>query len=165
MYMDNSYLKVHYNILLFYMFNFSITHFFSALEHLKTHFPIKQKSQENFFFSQEVIRLREVEERKSAVICTINCAGEGQIPGNHFRVSSQLCLTLCDLMDCSLPGYSNHGIFQARILEWFAISSSRRTSRPRDRTCVSCTSCIFRWILYHCATCEACTKCQRYKKE
>ena len=37
-------------------------------------------------------------------------------------------------MDCSLPGFSVHGIFQARILEWVAISFSRRSSRPRDWT-------------------------------
>ena len=37
----------------------------------------------------------------------------------------QLCLTLCDPMDCSPPGSSVHGIFQARILEWVAIPSSR----------------------------------------
>ena len=36
----------------------------------------------------------------------------------------QLCLTLCDPMDCSLPGSSVHGIFQARVLEWAAISFS-----------------------------------------
>ena len=40
---------------------------------------------------------------------------------------TQSCLTLCDPMDCSLPGSSVHGIFQARILEWVAISFSRRT--------------------------------------
>ena len=40
-------------------------------------------------------------------------------------------------MDCSLPCPSVHGIFQARILEWVAISSSRRSSPPRDRTQVS----------------------------
>ena len=40
--------------------------------------------------------------------------------------------TLCDPMDCSLPGSTIHGIFQARILEWVAISFSRRSSRPRD---------------------------------
>ena len=45
---------------------------------------------------------------------------------------AQSCLTLCDPMDCSLPGCSVHGIFQARILEWDAISFSRRSSRPRD---------------------------------
>ena len=45
----------------------------------------------------------------------------------YARVCSvaQLYLTLCDLMDCSPPGSSVHGIFQARILEWVAISSSR----------------------------------------
>ena len=41
-------------------------------------------------------------------------------------------------MDCSLPGSSVHGIFQARILEWVAISFSRRSSRPRDWTQVFC---------------------------
>ena len=45
---------------------------------------------------------------------------------------AQLCLTLCDPMDCSLPGSSVHGISQARILEWVAISSSRGSSQPRD---------------------------------
>ena len=44
-------------------------------------------------------------------------------------------------MDCSLSGSSNHGILQARILEWVAMPSSRLSSRPRDRTCVSCSSC------------------------
>ena len=50
---------------------------------------------------------------------------------------AQSCPTLCDLMDCSLPDSSVHGIFQARILEWVAISFSRGTSRPRDQTWVS----------------------------
>ena len=49
----------------------------------------------------------------------------------------QSCPTLCDPMDCSLPGFSIHGIFQARILEWFAISFSRGSSWPRNRTRVS----------------------------
>ena len=44
---------------------------------------------------------------------------------------------LCNPMDCSLPGSSIHGIFQARILEWVAISFSRRSSLPRDWTQVS----------------------------
>ena len=44
------------------------------------------------------------------------------------------CPTLCDPLGCSLPGSSVHGIFQARILEWVAISSSRGSSWPRDRT-------------------------------
>ena len=39
---------------------------------------------------------------------------------------TQSCLTLCDPMDCSLPGPSVHGIFQARVLEWVAISFSNK---------------------------------------
>ena len=49
-----------------------------------------------------------------------------------------LCLTLCDPIDYSPPDSSVHGISQTRILEWVAISFSRRSSRPRDRTCISC---------------------------
>ena len=45
---------------------------------------------------------------------------------------------LCNPMDCSPPGSSAHGIFQARILEWVATSFSRVSSRPRDWTQVSC---------------------------
>ena len=51
---------------------------------------------------------------------------------------AQSCPTLWDPMDCSLPGFSVHGIFQARILEWVAISFSRGSSWPRDQTQVSC---------------------------
>ena len=45
---------------------------------------------------------------------------------------AQSCLTLCDPMDCSLPGSSVHGIFKARVLEWVAISFSRGYSQPRN---------------------------------
>ena len=48
--------------------------------------------------------------------------------------------TLCDSMDCSLLGCSNHGRSQTRILEWVAISFSRGSSRPRDRTLVPRTA-------------------------
>ena len=64
-------------------------------------------------------------------------------------VRAQACPTLCDPMDCSPSGTSAHGIFQARILEWFAISSSRGSSQPRDRTHISYVSCIGRQVLYH----------------
>ena len=47
---------------------------------------------------------------------------------------AQSCLTLCNPMDCSPPGSSIHGTFQARILEWVAISFCRRSSQPRDWT-------------------------------
>jgi len=52
---------------------------------------------------------------------------------------TQLCPILSNPMDCSLPGSSVHGIFQARILEWGAISFSRRSSWPRNWTQVSGT--------------------------
>ena len=63
------------------------------------------------------------------------------------------CLS-CDSQDCNLPGSSVQGIFQARILEWIAISTPGESSWPRDRTHVSYISCIGRWILYHCTIWE-----------
>ena len=50
---------------------------------------------------------------------------------------AQLCPALCDPMDCSPPGSSIHGIFQARILEWVAILFSRGSSQPRDQAQIS----------------------------
>ena len=50
----------------------------------------------------------------------------------HSTKSLQLCLTLCNPMDCSLPGSSVHGILQAGILQRFAISFSRGSSCLRD---------------------------------
>ena len=55
----------------------------------------------------------------------------------------QLCLTLCDPMDCSLPGSSVHGILQARILEYVAIPFCKGSSQPRDQTQVSCIASGF----------------------
>ena len=84
---------------------------------------------------------------------------------------TQLCLTPCNPGDCSPPGSSVHGILQARILEWVAISFSREFSRPRDRIQVSriagrcfnlwatrealsmlntmqiCSECLYQWQL------------------
>ena len=62
------------------------------------------------------------------------------------------CVLFCDSTDYSQPGFSVHGIFQARVLEWVAISSFRETSW--DWTCISCF-CIGRQILYFFATWEA----------
>ena len=53
------------------------------------------------------------------------------------RLVTQSCPTLCNTKDCSPPGSSVHGILQARILEWFAISFSRAPSQLRDWTRVS----------------------------
>ena len=50
---------------------------------------------------------------------------------------AQSCLTLCNPMDCSLPGFSIHGILQARIPKWVFISFFRRSSQPKDQTQVS----------------------------
>ena len=65
---------------------------------------------------------------------------------------TQSCVTLCNPMDCSPPGSSVHGIFQARILEWVAISSSRGIFPTQGLNL-----CLFigRLILYYCTTWEA----------
>ena len=62
--------------------------------------------------------------------------------------SFQLCPSLCDPMDHSLPGFSVDGILQWKILEWVAMPSSRGSFWPRHWTHIS-VSCIGRWILYH----------------
>ena len=56
---------------------------------------------------------------------------------NVLFLVTQLCPILCDPTDCSPPGFSVHGILQARLLEWVAMPSSRASSQPRDQTQVS----------------------------
>ena len=53
---------------------------------------------------------------------------------SEVKWSCSVCPTLCDPIDCGPPSSSVHGIFQARILEWVAISLSRESSWPRDWT-------------------------------
>ena len=68
---------------------------------------------------------------------TIWATREAQSGGCHRKVKvlvAQSCPTLCNSMDCSPPGFSAHGILQARILEWVFISSSRWSSPSRDQT-------------------------------
>ena len=60
----------------------------------------------------------------------------------HACVHAQLCLTLCNPLDCSPPGSSVHGIFQTKILERVAMPSSRGSSQHRDQAHISCVSCI-----------------------
>ena len=78
---------------------------------------------------------------------------------NHWCVCAcsvaSVVSNFCDPMGHSLPGFSVRWILQARILEWVSISFSRGSSWPRDRTCISCVSCIGKQILYHWATREA----------
>ena len=70
-------------------------------------------------------------------------------------VNAHSCLTLCDPMECRPPGSSVHGISQAKILKWVAISFWRGSSQLRDWTPVSG---IGRWVLYHWAAWEAPTR-------
>ena len=67
---------------------------------------------------------------------------------------AQSYLTFCNPTDCSSPGSSVHGIFQAGILEW-VMSFSRGSSQMRDQTQGFCISCVGKWIPYHWATWKA----------
>ena len=67
---------------------------------------------------------------------------------------AQSCLPLWDPTNGSLPAFSVCKIFKTRILEWVAISYSRGSFLLRDRTHVSCVSCIGKQILYHCTIWE-----------
>ena len=81
--------------------------------------------------------------------CSINIWWKISVPfflSCVWVLVTQLCPTLCDPVDCSPPGSSVHGIFQPRILAWFAIFFSRGTSWPRDRTHISW---IGKQTLYH----------------
>ena len=60
--------------------------------------------------------------------CSLISPDKGISPAVAAAVSLQLCPTLCNPMDCSLPGSSVHGIFQARVLEWVAIAFSGHIS-------------------------------------
>ena len=74
------------------------------------------------------------------------------VPKVHWPVKqgdvlvTHSCSTLCDPMDCSLPGFSVHGILQATLLEWIAMPFSRGSSQPMDQICISLH---YRQILYH----------------
>ena len=65
----------------------------------------------------------------------------GKDPETGKGMHGQSCLILCDLIDCSPPGSSVHGIFSARILEWIAVSSPGESSQPKDLTHISYVSC------------------------
>ena len=70
---------------------------------------------------------------QSCGVWAIDCCFERKLESEV----AQSCPTLCDPIDCSLPGSSVHGIFQAIVLEWIAISFSRGSSQPRAWTRVS----------------------------
>ena len=97
--------------------------------------------------------LRRKNRKKNLVHCIIHRSGS--LTTKFQETTScmcvkvlQSCTTLCNPMDCSLPGSSVHQILQARILEWAAISSSRGSSQPRAQTHISYVSGIGRQVLY-----------------
>ena len=75
--------------------------------------------------------------------CRAHSSTLGLELAGHMRACALSHVPLCDPMDCSPPAPLS-GIYQARILEWVAISCFRRSSRPRDQTCISCVSCTGR---------------------
>ena len=80
---------------------------------------------------------------EKVITCRVWLINHGQVvvdEGSVRVLVGQSWPTLCDPRDCSLPVSSICGIFQARILEWVAISFSRRSSQLKDRTWVSHTA-------------------------
>ena len=97
----------------------------SLEKNLKTFYGEKN---DNFFLMLEIEKYKCIGNERLYFISYCPCV--------HAK-SLQLCPTLCGPMDHSPPGSSVHGILQARILEWVAMSSSRGSSQPRDQTRVS----------------------------
>ena len=90
--------------------------------------------------------------RAQSLFSDFSQSSKAFMPRRHCQsicacVVIQSCPSLCDPMDCSYPGSSNHGIFQARILQWVVISSSRGSSQPRNPIWAFCVSCTSRGIL------------------
>ena len=96
----------------------------------------------------EVPKLKATSWKEGGWVVTWFCA---HFPAWPF--SARVCVlscsvvSLCNPMDYSPPGPSGHGIFEARILQWVAVPSSRESSWPRDQTWVSYVSFIGRWVL------------------
>ena len=84
--------------------------------------------------SNQLSALRKIRYYSYLLIFSVLCLFSLGLEKVKVSEVAQSCLTLCDPVDCSLPGSSVHGIFQARILEWVAISFSRGPSWPRDQT-------------------------------
>ena len=87
-----------------------------------------------------IVMFKNVKEKKKDVKYQLDAFYREQetIESESESEVAQSCPTLCDPMDCSLSVSSVHGIFQARVLEWIAISFSRESSQRRNRTQVSC---------------------------
>ena len=91
--------------------------------------PVNQKEENNYRILTHICGTGRLGLTRIPLMCVHACV-----------LVAQPCPTLCDPMDCSPSGSSVHGILQARTLEWVAIPFSRGSSRPRDRSQVSCTA-------------------------
>ena len=78
------------------------------------------------------INLKEPRVTEMENTCFLSISLRVKVSRKKVKVKSLTCDQLCDPMDCSLPGFSVHGIFQARVLEEVAITFSRGSSLPRD---------------------------------
>ena len=107
-------------------------------------------------FINKVLLLIEHRLYSLQIVCCYFCSTKSELSSWDRYVCvlvAPSCSTLCDPMDCTLPGSSVHGILQGRILEWVAISFSKGSFWPRNRTWVCLLHC--RQILYRLSTREA----------
>ena len=109
--------------------------------HLKDHQETIDKFRESFRKKSQILNIqKDLNKSKDELqkkVCVILSFGGTCCMLNHFsRVP-----IFCNPMDCILPGSSVHGILQARILEWVAISFSRGFFQPRDQTVL----CLLHW--------------------
>ena len=94
---------------------------------------------------------------KPTRLCPRDSPGKNTGVGCHFLLQcmkvksesevAQLCPILCDPMDCSLPGFSVHGIFQARVLEWGAIVFYNTLSKHGGLVIKSCPTLVTPWTV------------------
>ena len=98
---------------------------------IKTHLLLERKAMTNLdsiVKSRDITLLTKLCLVKAMVFPVVMCGCE---KGGSESEVFKSCLTLCDPMDCSLPGSSIYGIFQTRVLEWVALSFVRGSSQPR----------------------------------
>ena len=124
-------------------------HLFTRLQFLLRHHVEQVKTTLKFYllpsnFSPQIIKLHinlyDNSWFKDSLEAFSPCAIQSVLISYLFYTYLLSGSVVSDPLDCSLPDSSLHGIFQARILEWVAISSSRGSSWPRDWACVSCTA-------------------------
>ena len=133
MYMKHIYIYTWYIILI----HIHLTIIIAVIIVMSPHEP-DVTSQRNFWIARDLLGMEHVKENRTGIVRPTNVWHIAL----YSAKSLQSCPTLCDPTNCSLPGSSVSGIFQARVLEWVAISFSRGSSWPRDRTQVSYVSCI-----------------------